>query len=169
MLPTAQMTRMLTKMNAERPGVRAFHLHRGVTRQNCTTCPPARDPFSGTCQWCLERTGGTLQKLFETEDAQQAHFRAFHDEESKALERRLDREMQRAQFEAQKQMNEAMLAIAKGQAPAVTGPVEAVEKRPANMTNCPGCNKEVKVAGLRLHQLKWCPANKVMEAEPLND
>lgn len=164
MVPTAQMTRMLSKVNAERPGIRAFHLHRGtMTRAECPICPPAKEPFSGSCQWCFERTGGGVQKRFETENAQQAHFRAFHYEEAMALERQLDREMARAQFAMQQQMSDAMVALARGSVPTVTMPVVVEEKRPSNMVSCPDCGKEVKVTGLLFHKRRWCPMKPVLE------
>lgn len=125
MLPMAQMYYMLTKENAERPGVRAFHLHRGaVTRENCTICPATREKFEGTCVWCFERTAGAVQKRFETEDARDRHVRAFHPDESDALERRLDRELQREGMELQRKQTEAMMALVQQQlgAPAIADP-----------------------------------------------
>lgn len=118
MLPTAQMTYMLTKPHAERRELRAFHLHRGVTRDSCTTCPPSTEPYEGTCQWCLARTAGLIVKAFPDEDARERHERAYHPDEKETLERRLDREMQRAQLKTQQELAEAMIAMARDREPA---------------------------------------------------
>lgn len=113
MLPTAQMTYMLTKPHAERRELRAFHVHRGFARQDCSICPPQAEPYEGTCQWCLVRTAGAVVKVFADEDAKDRHERWAHHDEKETLDRRLDREMQRAQLKTQQELAEAMIAMAR--------------------------------------------------------
>lgn len=115
LLPTAQMSRMLSKPNAERPTLRAFHLHRaGTTRETCQTCPPTLEPYSGSCQWCSERTGGLTRKTFASQGAQEAHFEYFHPMEWQALQRRMEREMRQAELAANRDLAAAMIAVAQG-------------------------------------------------------
>lgn len=165
MLPTAQMTRMLQKPNAERPGVRAFHVHsRGVTRENCAICPPLEGAFDGTCTWCFERTAGAVRKVFATQEAQEDHFYAFHQRQNEALQRRFEREMREAELRAQRDLANAMLAMAGGR-PAEPEPepevaaVAAPEPGVSGAHDCPACgwvNKVGKPQALVMHQRRWC-------------
>lgn len=114
MLPTAQLTRMLSKPRADAPGERAFHTHRGEAA--CRICPPSSEAFTGTCEFCLERTAGAVRKHFSNASAQRAHLRAFHPDELEMLERELDRAERKADRETQARLAEAMLQMAQGQA-----------------------------------------------------
>ena len=163
MLPTAQMSRMLSKPHAERTDVRAFHMHRakeGVTRETCRICPPLVDGFTGTCQWCLERSGGRMQKHFDSQSAQEAHFRAFHEQEWQTLERQLDREMRQAELATQKELAQAMIAVATGRIPTVEVAAVAAPAINPTLVACPDCGHEVKPAGLAFHRRRWCKAGQ---------
>lgn len=158
LLPTAQMARMLSKPNAERPEMRAFHVHtRGIARTNCTICPPSVEPYEGTCSWCLQRA--QVRKTFQAESDYEAHCEYYHPREWTTLQRQLEREQRTAELAIQKELAEAMMAMARGQAPTVAAiaatPVERVSK-PAEMVDCPNCGATVKAHGLPLHQRRWC-------------
>lgn len=153
LVPTAQMTRMLQKVNAERPNARAFHTHRGgVTRETCGVCPQTSESFAGTCAWCFERTGGNVQKRFDSQDAQEAHYRAFHYEQWQSLERRIEREQRQAELATQRELAQAMMALAQGRVPAVE--VELPVEADVNSAYaCPECDfSSLSAAGLSAHR-----------------
>lgn len=180
MLPTAQMARMLSKPNAERPGVRAFHLHRGgVTRENCTTCPPAPPEYEGTCTWCFERSAGSVRKSFASQAVQEAHFAYYHPMEWETFQRVAEREMRQAEVAANRELAQAMLAVAQNRVPTAVvepepvadspdaGHVAAAQAAVAAVTrgkkltiNCPDCGRELKEGGMALHKRRWCPAEE---------
>jgi hypothetical protein len=115
MLPTGQMARMLSKPNAEMPTVKAFHTHRkDVTRDNCTICPPTKKPYSGSCQWCAERTAGKVDKKFKDQTEQEGHFEYYHPREWAALQRQLDRDERKASLKVQEDLAKAMLQAVNG-------------------------------------------------------
>lgn len=119
MLPTAMMSLMLSKPRADAPNERAFHTHtRGITRDNCGICPKAEATFEETCEWCLKRSAGAVRKQFADADAKETHERAFHPQEKEAFERRLERAERQAALDAQNRLAEAMLTMAKQNAPA---------------------------------------------------
>ena len=128
-LPTAMMSKMLSKPRADSPTERAFHTHTGgVTRATCRICPVPTEPFAETCEWCLKRTAGAVRKRFDDEDAKDRHERAFHPDERTARDLRLDREERRASLEAQQRLAEAMIQMAQGNTPP---PVEMEKKKGA--------------------------------------
>ena len=131
MLPTAQMSRMLSKPRADSPGERAFHTHtRGTTRQSCSICPEPKSPIEQTCEFCLERTAGAVTKVFYRENDVYSHKRGFHPQEFEAQERILDRAERRAQIEAQQSVAEAMLAMAQSQTAQPTPPAATPSNKP---------------------------------------
>lgn len=121
MLPTAQMARMLSKPRADDPSVRAFHTHSGgKTAATCSICPPPKEPIAQTCEFCLERTGNAVRKVFYSETAYRVHHKNLHPEEFDNLERNIERAERRAQIEAQQKVADAMMAMA--QAPRLGRP-----------------------------------------------
>jgi hypothetical protein len=118
MLPTAQLGRMLSKPRADSPGERAFHTHTsGKTRELCSICPTPKQPIDETCEFCLERTAGSVRKVFYSESSVYAHKNAFHHDEFAAVERTLERAERRAQIDAQNRVADAMLAAVQAREP----------------------------------------------------
>lgn len=116
-LPTAQMSRMLSKPRADDPSVRAFHTHsRGMTRETCKICPPSREPIESTCEFCLERSHGLVRKVFYSETDKRGHQRAFHENQLIDLEAALDRAERQAATETNKQLANAMMEMARATA-----------------------------------------------------
>jgi hypothetical protein len=117
MLPTAQMGRMLSKPAADSPGVRAFHTHsRGATRADCKICPPPKVPIEETCQFCLDRSGGTFRKKFYTEGDAFTHKSLFHELSFAAFERAQERAERAAAAETQTRLANAMILLAQTRA-----------------------------------------------------
>jgi hypothetical protein len=117
MLPTAQMGRMLSKPRADDTSVRAFHTHsRGMTRETCQTCPPTKAAIEGTCNFCFERTHGAVVKRFTSEGELYTHKEMFHERELRSLERVTDQAQRQAEIDTQRQLAEAMMAMARANA-----------------------------------------------------
>ena len=120
LLPTAQMSRMLSKTRADDATARAFHTHtRGLTRATCQICPEPKTPIAQTCEFCKERNGGKAVKVFYKESDLLAHERYFHPLESESRDATIERAERRADREAQKQIADAMVALAQNNTPAV--------------------------------------------------
>lgn len=137
MLPTAQMSPMLTKPRADSPGERAFHTHtRGMTRESCPTCPTPRAAITETCEFCMARTGGKVKKVFYSEADAYSHKKHLHPDELENLQRTLEREERRAQVEAQQAVANAMLEMVRLQSAnashAATAPEDAPKPRGGN-------------------------------------
>ncbi len=117
LLPTAQMSRMLSKPRADDPNTRAFHTHsRGMTRETCKVCPEAPTYIAQTCEFCLERTHGAVRKHFTKESDAYRHSQTFHPEELAALERATERAERQAELDTNRQLAAAMMEMAKAQA-----------------------------------------------------
>lgn len=120
MLPTAQMSKMLSKPRADDPTVRAFHTHsRLTTRASCIICPPAREPIESTCEFCLERSAGAVRKVFYSEANKRSHQRAFHENQLIDLETAQDRAQRDAEIETNRNLANAMMEMARAQAESV--------------------------------------------------
>lgn len=117
-LPTAQMSRMLSKTRADDQSVRAFHTHtRGMTRETCRICPDPKTPIAQTCEFCKERANGRVVKVFYKESDLLAHERYYHPLESESRDSAIERAERRADREAQQKVADAMVALAQNNTP----------------------------------------------------
>lgn len=115
LLPTAQMSRMLSKHRADDPSTRAFHTHtRGMTRETCRICPEPKTPIEQTCEFCKERANGRVVKVFYKEADLLAHERYYHPLESESRDTAVERAERRADREAQQRIAEAMMKMSEG-------------------------------------------------------
>lgn len=111
MLPTATMQYSLSKPRADSPGERAFHTHtRGMTRETCPICPPAKEPIAFRCEWCMGAR--KLKDTFFSETDAILHQRRMHTDEFEASERAIERAERRAQLEMQQKQIDAQISLA---------------------------------------------------------
>lgn len=144
MLPTAQMNYQLAKPNAEFMDRRAFHVHvGGVTRTNCKICPPTKEPYPGSCEWCLESSFGKVVKKFADQNEQETHFYLYHERQWATLQSQLARKERAEETAANRELAQAVLAAVQPRPLAEASARETEARRapePADAAACDQCD-----------------------------